>query len=494
MTPIQSASEPQAVVSALPLTAHRRSGAATIAFAWAAMLVSYLPFSALNGALSDVSADAHAGAADLQWVADAFTVSLVAAILAGGWLGDRIGRRRTALVGLALTLSCSLIGLTAGVLATARADSSSAAIPLLWLGQAIGGIGAGLVMSATLPLIALTASTRAVRDRAITVWAAANVVGLGGGPFLTSLATRISDWPALFVPTGVLAVASLAFGVHYACEAGVPSRPQADLPGLATAVGGTGLLVFGAIRGGSDGWIDPVALTSLIGAVVLLTAFLALELRNRHAIIDPRLFRSGAFSAAGIAAAVALFTMVGLVFVVSISLGRDGVGPTGTALRLGCLFAGNAMASIATGPLLGRLPAPTILVGGLLVAAGGATTLLYLDNLASPSELLWRLTIIGIGCGSTIATAAAMAVRSVPPELSGPAGIASNALRQIGGALGTAVLGAVFAAALGTDVASAGPAALAAGVHAAAKVLVAATAITSAVSTVLMATTTRSIR
>lgn len=468
-----------------------RSAAATIAFAWIAMLVSYLPFSAVNGALARIGTDARAGTADLQWVTDAFTVALVAAVLAGGWLGDRVGRRRLTLVGLALTVACSLIGLIAGILAT-TVEPASAAIPLLWLGQAVGGVGAGLVMSATLPLIAVTASTPAVRDRAVAVWAAANVVGLGAGPFIAGLATAVAGWPALFAATGFLAVAALVFGGVGARESRSPGRAPIDLGGLVTGAVGIVLLVFGVIRAGSDGWTDAVVLAAFAAGAVLLVAFVALELRTRYPIVDPRLFRSGTFSAAGIAAAVALFTMVGLVFIVSISLGRSGVDPSGIALRLGCLFAGNAAASIVAGPLLARVPAPAILVGGLLITAAGSTALLPLDDLASALGVAWRLAVIGIGCGLTVATAAAMAVRAVPPERSGMAGVANNTLRQTGGALGAAIVGAVFAASLGTDTASAAPAALAAGLHASASLLVTVIVATAAVSTVLMAPIRRS--
>lgn len=456
----------------------------TIGFAWTAMLVCYLPFSAVNGALAAIGADTHAGTADLQWVTDAFTVALVAAVLAGGRLGDRHGRRRIALAGLALTVACSAIGLAAGLLATNEAGPSRAAIALLWIGQAVGGIGAGLVMSATLPLIATTASSPAVRDRAIAVWAAANVVGLGAGPFLAGLAAAVAGWPALFVPTGLLALATLAAGAQVARETRATGRPPLDARGLATGTAGVVLLVFGAIRAGADGWTEAVALTSLASAAVLLAAFAVLELRHPQPIVDPRLFRSGAFTAAGIAAAVALFAMVGLVFVVSVSLGRSGVAPAGIALRLGCLFAGNVAASIAAGPLLARIPAPVLLAGGLLIAAAGSATLLTLADPASPLGLGWRLAAIGAGCGVAVATSAAMAVRSVPPERSGMAGVANNTLRQVGGALGAALVGAVLAGASSSS---------AAGLHATALLLTVLIATTSAVSAVLTATARRRI-
>ncbi|QAY58579.1 MFS transporter [Microbacterium protaetiae] len=486
----ETTTSPPATAGATSTPERQRSGSATIAFAWIAMLVSYLPFSAVNGGLGLIGADAQASTADLQWVTDAFTVALVAAVLAGGRLGDRFGRRRTTLLGLVLTSACSAIGLIAGVLATAPTGPASAAIPLLWLAQAVGGVGAGLVMSATLPLIVVTASTPAARDRAVGVWAAANVIGLGGGPFITGAATAVAGWPALFVPTGILALATIAFGLVAARESRSASHSPLHLGGLVTGVAGTVLLVFGAIRAGSHGWVDAGALVSLAGAVLLLAAFVAIELRSRQPIIDPRLFRSGAFSAAGLCAAVALFAMVGLVFVVSVSLAHSGVHPSGIALQIGCLFAGNVAASIAAGPLLARVPASALLIGGLLIAAAGSAALLTLAEVTSVFGLSGRLIVIGIGCGFTVATAAALAVRAVPPEQSGMAGVANNTLRQIGGALGAAVIGAVFTVTPGDAPATGDPALTA--LHTTALLLVAVILITSAISAVLMATTRKS--
>jgi MFS family permease len=147
----------------------------TIAFACVAMLVSYLPFSAVNGVLGAVGASTGASTSDLQWVTDAFTVALAGTVLSAGVLAARYGRAGVTLAGLALT------GLGAGVGLASGAASHPDAVYVLWAGQAIAGVGGGLVMSESLELIVAAAGSVAQRTQAIGLWAGANVVSLGGG-------------------------------------------------------------------------------------------------------------------------------------------------------------------------------------------------------------------------------------------------------------------------------------------------------------------------
>ncbi|EXG81151.1 hypothetical protein [Cryptosporangium arvum] len=210
----------------------------TVGFAAAAMLVSYLPFSAVNGALGAIGRTADAGTSSLQWVTDAFTVALTGAVLSGGFDG----------------------------------------VQLLRVGQAVAGVGAGLVMAASLSLIAATAPDPAARTQAIALWAAANVAGLGSGPFL---AAAVPSWRWLFVPTALLAVGAAAYG---------PLRSREivdDEPGRPDHLG---------------------QVTGTIGIVVLAAVFVV-ERRVVNPVLPPALFSSPGFTAAGAAAAAALFAI-----------------------------------------------------------------------------------------------------------------------------------------------------------------------------------------
>ena len=367
-----------------------RTATATVGFAAAAMLVSYLPFSAVNGALAGIGADERAGTGQLQWVTDAFTVALTAAVLSGGALAERRGRRRVTVGGLALTLLGSGLGWVAG------GRTGAGSLHLLWGGQAVAGLGAGLVMSATLSLIAATAPSPAARTRGIAVWAAANVVGLGAGPFLAAAATAVAPgpggWRWLFPPVALLAALVAAYGLGAAREVASRSATRADLLGQAVGTLGIVALVFGVIRAGGDGVTAPAAVAGLGTGVLVLAGFLLLERRAPAPVLRPALFASPGFSAATLAAATALFTVIGVVFVGGLGFAGQHVGAAGIAVRLGCLFAGNAVASVAAGRLQARVDPRAVLLGALLVAAVGLLTLLLpaAGFAAGLGDLGWR--------------------------------------------------------------------------------------------------------
>ncbi|MGH7041835.1 MAG: hypothetical protein ACREFY_06855, partial [Acetobacteraceae bacterium] len=279
------------------------------------------------------------------------------------------------------------------------------------------------------------------------IWAGANVVGLGTGPFLAGAVSDATAWRWMFPPLTVLAAATAVFGATRSREVPGAAAAASDRAGQVLGTLGSVALVFAVIRGESSGWTSPLTTAGLAGGIALLALFLFAERRAANPVFPPSLFAVRGFTASAIAAAVALFTVIGIVFVFSIYLSARGVSDLGIAERLGCLFAGNAIASVVSGPLQTRLGSRPVLLGGLAVAAGGLAALL---GASSPQlgELAWRLLITGAGCGSVVASSTAVAVQSVAGPLAAKAGTANNVVRQLGGALGTAVIGGVFAASL----------------------------------------------
>jgi len=442
----------------------RTASAATVGFACLAMLVSYLPFSAANGALGAIAATTGARTADLQWVTDAFAVALGATVLSAGVLGDLYGRRRIAALGLGLTLAGTTLDVVAGATTTVR---------LLWIGQALAGIGGGLVMSATLALIA-------VRPRAIALWAAAVVVGLGGGPFIASAVVGYAAWQWTFAPIGVLALATAVFGLARSGESAAPAGRRLDVPGQVTGATGIAALTYGVISGGSAGWTAPITVAAFVLAAAGLVAFAVVEGRSPAPLLRPSLFASRGFTAAGLAATAVLFAMGGGAFVLSLFFSAQHVDPLGIATRLGCLFAANAVASLAAGPLQSRLGPRPVLLGGLVIAALGALSLLTVAAGTGLAGFAWRLVILGTGSGLVMATSSTVAVQSVPGPLAGMAGAGNNAMRQLGAALGPAVLGVLVGAHTGTGLVGA--------VHATAAVLAIVFATAAVASALLLRT------
>jgi len=421
-----------------------RSRSATLAYAVSAMLVSYLPLSAVNGVLGTIGTAERATTGQLQWVTDAFTVALTASLMFGGPLAERHGRRRMTAGGLGLTTLGAVLGWLAGGLA------GDDAVHLLWVGQATAGVGAGLVMSATLSLIAVTAPSVDARTRGIAIWAAGNVVGLGAGPFVADLALRLAPgadaWRWLFPPVGVLAVAVIAFGLSAAREVATPDAPRPDLLGQAIASVGILALVTGAIRAGSEGPTAPT-IAVIAAGVLVLAAFLRRQQRVAAPVVRPALFAVPGFSAATGAAAMMLFTVIGVVFISSLTFAGQHVGSLGIAVRIGFLFLGNAVASVAAGPLQARFGPRVVRGAGLVVTVAGLLAR-WLTTGTELAAVWWPLALTGAGAGAVVATGTAVALRSVPASSAGMASTAHNIVRQLGGALGPAVVGGVYEARL----------------------------------------------
>jgi MFS family permease len=260
-----------------------------------------------------------------------------------------------------------------------------------------------------------------------------------------------ASWRWLYPPITVLALAAVTFGASRARESAAPAGRRLDWPGQVTGAVGVVALVYGVIHGGVSGWMTPATLAGLAVGALGLAAFVLVEHRAAAPLLRPQLFASGGFTAAGLAAMAVLFTVVGVVFVLTLFFAHQQVSGLGIAVRLGCLFGGNAAASLTSARLQALTSPRTVLITGLLIAAAGLTGLLTSTGATGLGGFAWRLAIAGAGCGLVVATSTAVAVQSVPPELAGMAGMAgaaNNAVRQLGGALGTAVIGVVFAARL----------------------------------------------
>lgn len=416
--------------------ARRSRGRATVGFAAAAMFVSYLPFSATNGALHAIGSTTASDTGALQWVTDAFTIALTAAVLSAGAVAARIGRRRATTVGLALTVLGSLLAAGSVLL--------PATVLVLQAALAVAGIGGGVVMGASLALIAATAPDDASRSRSIAVWAAANVAALGAGPFLPALMQAAGlGWSAQYLPVAALTLLVLGASA-WAREVPGSATARFDPPGQALGIGGLTAIVVGVVDAGPGGWLGAGTLVPIAVGLGLLAGFVAVERRAAAPVLPLALFRFPGFDVAGVAAAIGLFTIIGAVFALSVTLGGLGATPLQIATCLLALFAGNVVGSLVAGRTQPRLASGAVLAGslallmiGLALIAGGGTGV---------ADLAWRLVILGLGGGGAVAISTTIAIRAVPAPLATAAGTGNTALRQFGGALGAAVTGTVLGA------------------------------------------------
>ena len=391
----------------------------------AAMLVSYLPFSAVNGSLGTIEAATGASTAGLQWASDAFAAALASVVLVAGALGARYGHRSVAVAGLLLTALGTLLSDLAGV----------AGLPALWAGQALAGVGAGLVMSATLALVSATAVDR---SRSIALWAGALVLGLGGGPFVAAAALAVAPWWTMFAPVAIAAVASAAWLRVVAPRSAAQASSAIDRPGIALAVAAVATLTVAIIE---------LATLPAIAAGLLLVAFVVRERRASLPMLDLSLFGRPAFNAAGLAAAAVLFAIAGMVFVLGLFFASaQGASPLHVALLLGVLFAANASGGPVAARIQQRAVARVPLLLGLVLAATGALGLLTLTPETGAVGTATPLVVLGFGAGLVMSTASTVAVSAAAAQTAAMAGAANNALRQLGATLGPAVLGGAVAA------------------------------------------------
>ncbi|MFE7276806.1 MFS transporter [Streptomyces sp. NPDC057623] len=410
----------------------------TVIIAVLGVFVTYLPINGVSGALTTIAQATHANTTELQWVTDSYVIPMAAAVLSGGVFGDLYGRRRVFSLGLILT---AIGAVTAGLASLL----GSAAVPTLWAGQAVSGLGAGLLLPTTLALIAHAVPDPRARGRYISIWATGIVGGLAAGPLICGAILEFADLGWIFLPTGLLAVTAGVFAHFTLPESKNAVGRQLDWPGQISATIGIASIIFGVIEGGAQGWGSPVAQAGFAVGAVSVAAFILFELRSPAPLMDLRLFRSTGFSVAAFSSLIALFAIVGITFLLSLYLGS---GQPRSALEIGLrlIFVPGTAALVSpfAGRLVGMVEPVHVLTAGLVVGAVGTLLLANIDTSTSFPDLAWRLAVFGVSVALMLTSGTVVSVNSAPWHLAGMASAASTAMRQFGGALGPAILGSIY--------------------------------------------------
>lgn len=416
----------------------RRRILVTMCFALATVVSSV---ASLNVALPDLARDTGATPTEIQWIVDAYALVFAGLLLPAGALGDRLGRRRVLLAGLAV------FGLAA--LAATLIDSPGA----LTAARAAMGLGAALIMPATLSIIT-SAFPPGERERAVAVWA-----GVAGGSAMLGLLTsglilEVFSWPSIFVLNVVLAAIAAVAALRVVPEGRAEDRPPLDVVGGALSALALTAIVWSFIEAPRRGWGDGLVVAGFAAGVVLGAAFVAYELRREQPMLDPRLFRRPGFSAGSLSLLVQFFAMFGFIFVliqfVQVVLGYS-------PLQAGLALAPMAVVLIGVSSRVPRLVARFGVrrVGppGLVVAGAGLVILSTLDPGSTYWHLLGGLLVLGFGLALSTTPATTAIVESLPEHKQGVASAVNDAAREVGGALGIAVLGSVLADAIGSSTA-----------------------------------------
>jgi EmrB/QacA subfamily drug resistance transporter len=410
----------------------RRCQRWTLAVVCLASALLLFNVTAPNVALPAIAADLSAGFSAQQWVLSSYAMVLASLLLAGGALGDRYGRRRMFLLGLA--------GFWAGSLLCTLAPTTG----LLIVGRLVQGAGAAALFPSGLALIAAEFDGPA-RARAIGVWGASVSGAIALGPLLGGILVEAVGWRAQFALAVVLVLPTAAVGLRHLRESRDSSATRLDWWGAALLTGAMVLLIVLVQRGNAAGWLSPITLGMAGAALVLFTLFTLVEFRTPTPLIAPALMRNPTFLGATLVAVV--FAAAGfapLVYLTLFLLHVHGSGPTLAGLEVAPFAVASLVVSLLAARVVARLGVRIALVGGLALCGAGLALMLDLGPESGGLRLLPALLVFGIGAGVVNPTMTVAALSTVDAAHSGMASGINNTARQLGIAGGIAGLGAVF--------------------------------------------------
>ena len=404
----------------------------TFAVTSVALIMVMLDNLVVSTALNVIRQELGATIEQLEWTVNAYTLTFAVFLLTGAALGDRFGRRRMFILGVAIFAAASAFA------------ASSSSVEMLLVGRMAQGIGAAIVTPLTLTLLsaAVPAERRGV---ALGAWGAVGGLAIAIGPLVGGAIVEGVAWNWIFwvnVPIGIALIPLAWFGLR---ESHGPAG-RLDLPGVGLASAGLFGVVWALINGNGEGWTSPLVLGALALGVALLAAFLLWERRAPAPMLPPRFFQSRAFSLANLSAMLMSFGMFGAIFLLVQFLQFARLY---SPLEAGLAILPWTLAPMFVAPIAGALS--DRIGGGLLMGAGltlQAIGLAWLGLVSSTSveyaAMVLPFVISGVGMGLFFAPMANVTLSAVRPQEEGQASGASNAIRELGGVFGVAVLAAIF--------------------------------------------------
>jgi EmrB/QacA subfamily drug resistance transporter len=402
----------------------------------------------VNVALPAMVRDLHATTTQLQWVVDAYNLVFAALLLTFGSLSDRFGRKGMLLAGLAVFGTATL----AGGFTTSPAQLIAA--------RAVMGLGAAMTFPATLSLISNVFTERRERARAIGLWGAVAGVAIATGPIVGGWLLEHYTWAAIFIamaPVAAVAAVLVALAVPTSKN---PDAAPVDIPGLVLSSATMALLVFTIIEAPAYGWAAARSVAGFAVSAALLAAFIAWERRAAHPMLDVALFRNMRFSAASGAVTVSFFTLFGFIFLITqyFQFVR-GYGPLSAGVRLLPVALSVGAGSVAGTQLAVRAGTKLVVTTGLVamagfygwVAASISATLAY-------GVIAAQMVVYGLGLGLTSSPATESIMGAIPAAKAGVGSAINDSTRLVGGTLGVAVIGSVYASVYGSRLTAAMPA------------------------------------
>ncbi|MFP1152345.1 MFS transporter [Mycobacterium sherrisii] len=410
---------------------HRTVGLAVICLG---VFVISVDATIVNVALPTLSRELDADTSQLQWIVDAYTLVMSGLLLSAGSFSDRYGRRGWLNAGLAL------FAITSGLAAQANsADQLIAA-------RAAMGVGAALIFPTTLGLITNIFTDPAPRAKAIGLWAAMVGVGVAVGPISGGWLLEHFWWGAIFTVNIPVALLAIVAGLLFVPTSRDPAAPRIDVPGLLLSAAGVTALDYTVIEAPSWGWTGTRATVGFISAAALLAAFAIVERRSSHPMLDVTVFANRRFSGGSLAVTAGFLTLFGFIFVITqyFQFIKE-YRAFDSGVRLLPVAVSIALASVLGPRLVARIGTTAVVAGGLAVFAAGLAWASTADAATSYAEIAAQMLLLGGGLGLTFSPATEAIMGSLPADKAGIGSAVNDTTRELGGTLGVAIVGSVFA-------------------------------------------------
>lgn len=404
-----------------------------LAFVGISLLCIAMDNTLLNLALPSIAKELGSSDSALQWIVTSYILIFAGLLLTMGCIGDRYGRKRTLQLGLLLFAGFSL------------GAAASHSTGMLIVMRALMGVGAAMIMPSTLSILTTTFQDRNERAQAIALWAGVFALGMGIGPLVGGWLLEHFNWNSIFYINSPIVIAALVGGKFFIEESKSDNPRKIDVTGSILSIAGLLALVYGIIQAGVDGWTATEVLISLVTAIILLIIFALWEAHSPHPMLPMKFFKNLSFTGASLALTLVSFGLVGVFFFLGQYLQSVcGYSALQSGIRLLPLAITAFIAAGFSARLVRHIGTKFTVGMGILTAGIGFFILSRIIE-ATPdySHLILGLCITSLGIGFTLSPATNSVMGSVPANEAGIGSAMNDTTRQIGGALGVAVVGSL---------------------------------------------------
>jgi len=444
IAPASSASPPEPRTTALTETDDERVYRRrwwTLAVLCLSLVVIGVDNTILNVALPTLVVELHASTSQLQWIVDGYTLVFAGLLLTAGSLGDRFGRKG------ALSLGLAIFGI--GSVLSAMVGSAGALIAT----RSLMGLGAAFIMPATLSIVTNVFTIPAERARAIGIWAGFSAIGIAVGPLAGGYLLEHFYWGSVFLVNIPFVIGALIAGAFLVPTSKDPSAPKLDPLGAVLSIAGLTALLWTIIEAPSKGWTSSATLIGGVVAVAVLGAFVLWELHTDHPMLNVSFFKNPRFTAASMAVTLTFFAMFGSLFLTTQYL-QTVLGFS--ALAAGVRIIPFAFVMVLLAPqspkLAERFGTKLVVAAGLFLVSAGLAVLAFVEPSMGYTPVFVSFVVLASGMALTMAPATESIMGSLPRDKAGVGSAVNDTTRQVGGALGVAIIGSVYSSIYASEI------------------------------------------